>query len=397
MHVLFNIALSGDTLPGADPRRVIGELAALFKLDELQAATLLLGKETIIKRQLPRDKLHRYLQAINATGAAVRVYPTQGAEGMDGLQAVRILETVAGVLAQLDREKQGAEDAVVELATGSTSILSDAPLTSFELPHSLAGSPVASAARDYDQATTPLPRLGETVRWARKVPPLFALDLHGRIGRTRYLAYSLVIALPFVLTAVCNRQIAGMVQHNSLLAWLVSSVLVAGSAIWLRLAALRSHDVGLSSAWLLPLPALALASMAMPRLWGPSAVLLLACQLGLCLWPGNRSANRYGGARRREGMQIKLAALLSILLSSYGAFASQLDTAAMQSTAAHPHIEVAPSAALERSFADAVDHAARERGVTLSASQRTQAIAHMRERWQSNNGSQLSDTEDAQN
>jgi uncharacterized membrane protein YhaH (DUF805 family) len=128
----------------------------------------------------------------------------------------------------------------------------------------------------------------------------FALLQHrGRIGRLRYIAFTIVIAVALLLTAL----VGGLIKHH------IGSTagLVVGGALYVatvllsaNLAAKRLHDLGLPGwhyLWVFALGFFAEGWLKNERLL-PLALAVYALVLGFSLflsaWPGNKGSNRYG-------------------------------------------------------------------------------------------------------
>lgn len=75
MSATVHLVLTGHLLPGFSTDAVAAGLSRLLRVPEHQAHGLLAGKETIIKRSLPRQEVPRYLDALTGIGAAARTEP----------------------------------------------------------------------------------------------------------------------------------------------------------------------------------------------------------------------------------------------------------------------------------------------------------------------------------
>ena len=68
----FNLYLTGHTLTGHEPAAVAAALARLVRLTEAQAAGLLTGRETLVKRDLDAERTAAYLSALAQAGVGAR-------------------------------------------------------------------------------------------------------------------------------------------------------------------------------------------------------------------------------------------------------------------------------------------------------------------------------------
>ncbi len=75
MSATVHLVLTGQLLPGFSTDAVAAGLSRLLRVPEHQAHGLLAGKETIIKRSLPKQEVPRYLDALAGIGAAARTEP----------------------------------------------------------------------------------------------------------------------------------------------------------------------------------------------------------------------------------------------------------------------------------------------------------------------------------
>jgi uncharacterized membrane protein YhaH (DUF805 family) len=128
----------------------------------------------------------------------------------------------------------------------------------------------------------------------------FALLQHrGRIGRLRYIAFTLVLAVALLLTVL----VGGLIKHHvgSTAGLLVGGALyVATVFLSANLAAKRLHDLGLPGwhyLWVFALGFFAEGWLKNERLQIVALAayaLVLAFSIFLSAWPGNKGSNRYG-------------------------------------------------------------------------------------------------------
>ncbi|WP_374350124.1 DUF805 domain-containing protein [Chitinimonas sp.] len=424
MEATFNIALSGKTLPGFAIPEVHIALANLLKLEQAQIEQLLSGRETIIKRNLPREKLNRYLQAVNQTGAETRVYPV-GESSFPSLLDEPLIESVNERVAEAVATAAAPEVArptAAANAQGAVSILDAAPPSQFEITQTgllplpdnaeMISCPVcqftqikrtlcrqcgadmprvlaaASKASETPQGYQHLPahrRPDAEFLDEEEAPPLFAWHFDGRIGRTRYLAYSLVMSIPMAIAGIALAVLTTVLQSPALLIPGIIAVAIPSAWQLFRLWTLRLHDLGLSGKWLLVFPIGAILGFTHPaQLVGLMAVFGIT-QLFLWACPGNRNANVYGTPPGEDSIWIKLGALLYVLFTLSSSYQGQQQglRASAARHAAQPAEPAESDDAMDKAFGEAVDRGAAERGVTLTPEKRARLIQEMRARYQS--------------
>ncbi len=146
-------------------------------------------------------------------------------------------------------------------------------------------------------------------------PPAFGISLEGRIGRLRGLAYSLLVALPFL---VVMGAVAFMFSSNMLV--LGIGMLVACTLVmWfgLRLMVLRLHDLNRSGKWVLLLIGMmfvAGGTQSPVLLMVASGVFWLLQLVIFFLAPGNAGSNDYGPPPDPNTLAVKIGAGLFIAL-----------------------------------------------------------------------------------
>lgn len=146
-------------------------------------------------------------------------------------------------------------------------------------------------------------------------PPLFAMNTDGRIGRLRFLAYSIVMYLPFFALGLLIAILPGMMS-------IIVGIAGFVALIWLpiRLMVLRMHDLNLSGKWLWLLLLLSGASGMVLRSNQSvlvSALIWLALIL-VSLLPGNKHENSYGDPSVPNPLWVKVVAGVFIALQILG-------------------------------------------------------------------------------
>ncbi|SMC27087.1 Uncharacterized membrane protein YhaH, DUF805 family [Andreprevotia lacus DSM 23236] len=123
---------------------------------------------------------------------------------------------------------------------------------------------------------------------AYETPSIFSLSRQGRLGRMRYLAYTMVVvgaAIPALLIVI-------LLLHSVMLTLAVCAV---GWWLYVRQTILRLHDLGLSGYWIIGSSFAAGASyQASPTLGTIIAALVTLGSFALCVMPGSKGENDYG-------------------------------------------------------------------------------------------------------
>ncbi|MCY1396832.1 hypothetical protein D3C76_315430 [compost metagenome] len=242
----FTIVFDGSLMPGVDLPTAKANLATLFQSEPAHIEKLFGGRPVILKRNLPAAAAQHYLDALHTAGVKARMEQ------------------------QHTSEYDLPEPALPPLAGQRM----DTP------PF----SPYAPPQASFEQ---PSGHFGEL--------KVFSID--GRIGRLRYLAWTLAL-LAIVIAAM------GVLTLIFPQAPLISGVLmvVAGICfltISIQFSVQRLHDLGWSGwLWLLNL---------VPLVSSVFAIALLAL-------PGNAGANRYGLPPPPNSAAVKLLAWMWVLL-----------------------------------------------------------------------------------
>jgi uncharacterized membrane protein YhaH (DUF805 family) len=237
----FKIVFEGQLRTGVELQTARLNLAQLFKTDVSGVDRLFTGKPVTIKRSLTRDDAQRYLAALNDAGVEGRI------------------ELEEPVSLSLD---EVAED------------VSQRP--AFEPAASPYAPPRTPVAQDW-------PAVGE----------LKVFSIQGRIGRLRYLAWSLaLVAVGLLVAALC----VGVLSVSLVAGGLLGTVaLVAFVVVSIQIGAQRLHDAGWS-AWLLLLNLVPVVGSFFP-------IVMMAV-------PGSTGPNRYGPPPPGNTPRVKVLAIL---------------------------------------------------------------------------------------
>ena len=251
----FKIVFEGALLPGVDITTAKLNLAELFKSDVSAIERLFTGRPVALKRNLSQADAQTYLQALSKTGI----------------------------------------DARIEAETPIELNLADVH------DHPSASSQAAQADPQFPYAPPRAP-VGEAVAEFATLKP-FSFD--GRIGRLRYLAWTLVLST--VLLAVCGvfaLVALALIGANStaglILGSLLALILFAGFVfVSIQITVQRLHDVGWSGwLWLLNL-------VPFVGSFFPFVIMVV---------PGNELANRYGPPPPPNSTAVKVLSSLWLVV-----------------------------------------------------------------------------------
>jgi uncharacterized membrane protein YhaH (DUF805 family) len=256
----FKIVFDGTLLPGVDINTAKLNLATLYKCEVAAVERLFSGQPVVLKRDLSPIDAQAYLQALKNTGIDARIEP----------------------------------EPAVEL---NLSDVHDHAPTATEL-----GSPNRSPQANVAE---PVPEYA----------PLKPFGVEGRIGRLRFLAWSMVLSLLTIavvsifaligLALVSTDSTAGLIM-GGILAFILCVVFLIASVL---ISVQRLHDIGWSGwLWLLNL---------VPFVGGFFPLLMVAV-------PGAPMANRYGAPPPPNSTAVKVLSslwLVVIALMLVGAMA----------------------------------------------------------------------------
>ncbi|KMT56014.1 DUF805 domain-containing protein [Pseudomonas fildesensis] len=246
----FKIVFDGALLPGVESTTAKLNLAELFKSDVEAIEKLFTGRPVALKRDLSRSDAETYLTALKNAGVDARIESEQ---------------PVAFSLAEAHETDSGASDL-------------SRPAASPYAP------PRAAVGDDLPEFAT-----------------LNAFTIHGRIGRLRYLAWTLVLTVALLVAsgiiatasfAVATASPTAGVILGSLLGFALFVALVWVSV---QIGVQRLHDLGWSG-WLYLLNLVPFVNSIFPLL--------------LLVLPGNTGANQYGAPPPRNSTAVKVLASL---------------------------------------------------------------------------------------
>jgi len=268
----YKIIFSGEPLPSVSDETLKTNLAKLFKISPEEAQNLMFRGEITLKRDLPEAEAERYLAALQNAGAACRKEAELALIHDEALEQAKAAEA-----------ERLAEEARQQAEEAAQSIHQDTSQNPYAAPK--------AAVFDEDDE-----------RFAEALNPYSA---EGRIGRLRYLAWSLAsflaIGIPlFVATSL-------LAKISSSLSALAMLLFVAGGIVLIvcsfRFAIQRLHDLGLSGWWVL--------LHFVPIIGGILPILLI-------ILPGSSKRNIYGPPPPPNSLAVQFLAALWLLPIVFG-------------------------------------------------------------------------------
>jgi uncharacterized membrane protein YhaH (DUF805 family) len=291
----FKIVFDGELMPEVALETAKDNLARLFKSDRTRINSLFCGSAVAIKRDLPESDADQYLAALHRAGAKARKEPDPGANLslLAGKDAEAIGETPQFAATMVcpkcgEQQRKSASCAACGIIIGKyvahQALYAQPARANPGHADAPANSPYATPKATVTQT---VPRYGE----------LNVFSLEGRIGRLRYLAWSLVLSLSAagIMGAVA---IAANISETLGLV-LAIGVVLGMLVVSVQIGAQRLHDIGWS-AWLLLLNLLPLVNS---LFW-----------LVMLIVPGSPGANRYGPPPPANSLAVKLLAGLFLAL-----------------------------------------------------------------------------------
>lgn len=303
----YKIVFNGELMPGASLDATKDNLARLFKSDLTRINSLFSNGTVDIKRDLSENEADQYLKALQGAGAHVRkeqdfaaslslvetddhpapsVAPSTAAPA-PGHSAAEMTCPKCGHQ-QLKAVECSACGIVIEKFVARQAMLAENP-----------PEVVSPAVSPY---ATPKAAVAETLPEFGELKP-FTTD--GRIGRLRYLAWSMVMMLACLpLFGVA----AGFFAVSEILGGLLVAVVgIAVLVVGVMIGVQRLHDIGWSG-WLLLLTLV-------PVIGGVFSLLMF-------LIPGSTAANRFGPPPPPNSTAVKVLALLWLAVIVLGIVAA---------------------------------------------------------------------------
>lgn len=312
-ETLYKVVFTGELMPGQSLETVKSNLAKLFKSDLGKIDSLFSGRPTTLKRELSESDADKYLLALRNAGAMVRketdfasslslvehedssattthadaVTKARMACPKCGHDQIKASECEAcGIIVEKFIARQALQAATATFSAPTvTASLPDANPNTSSSPYSPPQSSIAEEMPEYSE--------------------LKVLTTNGRIGRLRYLAWSLSLIL--ALTAAVILVAIGYALTPAI-GYLLGAVALAGAMIvGVQIGVQRLHDIGWSG-WLYLL-------ILVPYLGSVFSLVIMA-------WPGSAGSNRFGAPAPENTTAVKILAGLWILVPLLGILAA---------------------------------------------------------------------------
>lgn len=295
----FNIVFDGALLPGVDAYTAKLNLAELFKSDVSAIERLFSGNKVALKSNLSQNEAQKYLEALNKSGIDARI------------EAEPALQLNLGEVQESFQPSAHQSESIIDPA-----------------------SPYAP----------PRAHVGEAVAEYATLKP-FSFD--GRIGRLRYLAWTMVLTLAVMPLVGVGFWLGTtwLLASDSLAALVIGGlfaavILFAFAFVSIQFNVQRLHDLGWSG-WLWLVNLVPVVGSVFPF------ILIFA--------PGNIGANQYGPPPPRNTTAVKVLASLWLVMivlifvatfaGIFGALQEDYDSSALSSYESSEAIDPAEEAA----------------------------------------------------
>ncbi|MCJ1886680.1 DUF805 domain-containing protein [Pseudomonas sp. LA21] len=277
----FKIVFDGTLMPQTPLETAKENLARLFKSDTSKIDALFSGKPVVLKRDLSDDEADKYLRALHGAGANAR---KEAEERAGGLSLVETDDHPSEATAANQAPAETIRDDQMACPKcGHVQLkASDCAACGIIIERYLARQTEmnASAAATGMSASTASPYAPPQAHVGDELPEFGELrpfTTEGRIGRVRYLGWSMalfLVGIPIFLL------VAGAFALSQTLGILLAAVVfIAYVVVGIMMGVQRLHDVGWSG-WLMLLNIVPVVGSVFPLL--------------MMLIPGNDGANRYG-------------------------------------------------------------------------------------------------------
>jgi len=303
----FKIVFDGELMPEISADTVKDNLARLFKSDRAKIDNLFGKSAVALKRGLAEAEADKYLNALQRAGAKVRKEREALALGL-----VEIGEQNVGApQASAANERMSCPKCGHEQLKAAECVACGVIIEKFLARQTLLAEnvavPPATAAEALTTATPspyapPLALVGEAIP---EYGELEVFSIEGRIGRLRYLAWSLVI----MAAALGLLGIAAMgFAISEVVGWVLLGIVGIGIlVVSVQIGVQRLHDIGWSG-WLYLLNLVPIVGSLFPLL--------------MLVIPGTNGSNRFGPPQPPNSTAVKILAALWLLVPVLGILAA---------------------------------------------------------------------------
>ncbi|MCQ2044924.1 Uncharacterized membrane protein YhaH, DUF805 family [Stutzerimonas kunmingensis] len=298
----FKIVFTGELMPDMPLEAVKANLAVLFKTDPSKVERLFSGQAAVIKSKLSSQEADKYIGALHRAGARAYKEPEHTSPTLSLVQTDEELAAAQGdnpPAALMTCPKCGHTQSHANECSTCGIIIEKYLARQAQLHESVAPqgasatvSPYAPPSANVSEA---MPRHGD----------LKPFSVTGRIGRLRYLAWSLVIM--FAATGLFGVA-AIMTAISSTMGLICMGLIGIGMlVVSVQIGVQRLHDFGWSG-WLILLNLVPVLGSLFPFV--------------MLLMPGSREVNRYGSPPPPNSRSVKILAALWLLLIISGLVAA---------------------------------------------------------------------------
>jgi uncharacterized membrane protein YhaH (DUF805 family) len=314
----YKIVFTGELMPEAALDTVKDNLARLFKSDRHRIEALFSGAAVALKRDLAETEADKYLSALQQAGARVRKEPEASASlGLVDTDEHRPAASAAASSSNgMSCPKCGHEQAKASECT-ACGIIIDKYLARQAQQAASASLDASPYSTPKAQVAEPQPEFGE----------LRVFSVTGRIGRVRYLGWSMAMA--FAAMGVGLLAALGAAISPAIGIVLVIALAIGAIVVGVQIGVQRLHDIGWSG-WLLLLNLV-------PVVGGVFSLIML-------LVPGTTDSNRYGPPPPPNSTGVKLLAwswlavfllgiLAAIAVPSYQGYLERAQEAQLEQSA----------------------------------------------------------------
>ena len=298
----YKILFSGELMPDATLETTKDNLARLFKCDRARIDALFSGAVIALKKDLPEHEADQYLNALQKAGAKV------GKE-LDQVASLSLVETDdhpgANLVSSASQPRMTCPKCGHEQAKSAECTACGIIIEKFLARQAQLTTATATATATPSASTPYAPPRADVAENLPEFGELKVLNLNGRIGRVRYLGWSMAMmlcSLPVLLLSV------GLGTLSNVLGMLLVILAVLGMAvIGICIGVQRLHDIGWSGwLWLVNF---------VPVVGGIFSLLML-------IIPGTQGANRYGPPPPPNSNAVVILAWLTLLLPVVGILAA---------------------------------------------------------------------------
>lgn len=293
----YRIVFDGELVPGVSPDAVRSNLARLFKSDSAKVERLFGQGPVTIKRDLSALEADRYMQAFQRAGARVRREP----EARKGItlsladSASMPSSQTPTAVDKMQCPKCGHSQPTAIQCEHCSIVIQKYQARQAQQAEASRQSESHGAAQPY---APPHSQVGEP---AAKYSELKVLTTQGRIGRLRYLAWSMALmALALGLLIAASMAFATSAVLGSILTGIFGLGFLVVS---IQIGVQRLHDVGWSG-WFMLLNLVPVVGTVFP--------------LTMLLMPGNDGVNRFGPPQPPNSRAVKILAALWLLVPVIG-------------------------------------------------------------------------------